>query len=238
MTAEFLDLAKPMSELTSGEAYLLFMASKGPDDPLYMATFERLKELLHGPATGYAWKVVGRREGNEHRGDLVADAVQNAFLRILRQQRRDISQRTGKAIGGIWKPEGNDAGSVAEFSTWFNRVVRSAVMDLLRSEEKFPQTSSEFETIGKDHLSSNPVEGGEDKLSETPPDDAISAEKFLKLKTCIDNLEDPYRSVLSMMFYERKSQSEIAEQLKTNNTAISRWKNTAITRMQECIGNF
>lgn len=237
------DLEKPISDLTAGEAYLRFMACKSSDIREFELLSNRLWTLLYGPATGYAWKVVGGRKGNERQEHLIEDAVQTAFLKIVRQQRTDRNQRTGEEIGGKWTPKVNGA----RFETWFNGIVGNQVRDL-RRKEKGPigpglrkekgDIPTNAVTPKIDESVYTPIEVVADSRSKTAIQNAMDAENEARLNLCLDKLEVRYRDVLMMNYYESKSQTEIAKELDTNSTAVCRWMDFARKSMEKCLGSF
>ena len=208
---------KPISELTGGGAYLRFMDCKGPDDPEYYPLWDRIKTLCYGQATGYAWTGLGGKTGNEHLSDLVEKAVDKTFQKILQQQRKEISPRTKRPVGGIWNPQGNAQGNVARFETWFNCIVGNNLRAFL--DDFLPNPI---------HIKIRPSTTNPEKL-------AIAKEQALMVRRCLRKLKKSHQTVLLMIFYEDKSQTEIAEELDTNDTQVTQWRDVAFEQMKECL---
>lgn len=228
--------SKPISELTAGEAYLRFMDCKGPDDPEFYPLWDRIETLCYGQAIGYAWTGLGGKSGNENLSDLVEKAVDKTFLKIRQQQRRDISPRTKRPVGGIWHPEGNAQGYVAKFETWFNRVVGNNLRAFLKSNDKQPVPISNPRTDNLDQLLCTPLNIKISPSNQNPEKLSIAKEQALMVRSCLRRLENPYRNVLLLMFYEEKSKTEIAEELGTNDSQVTRWKEIAFEQMKGCLG--
>jgi RNA polymerase sigma factor (sigma-70 family) len=163
-------------------------------------------------------QIIGRVQGGETRffEELVRrhqDAVFAMALRFVgeRADAEDVAQevflRVHRSLDGF---KGD-----AKFSTWLYRITFNLCTDWLRRSRKTRRKAANIEEAGE-------VADGRVDLEEGLLDD----EERRRVRRALDGLEEKYRSVVLLLYYQKMSYDQIAEvlgmPLKTVETRLYR----------------
>jgi RNA polymerase sigma-70 factor (ECF subfamily) len=163
-------------------------------------------------------RIIGRVRGGETRafGELVArhqDSVYGMALRFVggRGDAEDVAQEVFlRAYRGLEGFKGN-----AKLSTWLYRITFNLCADWLRRNKRADRMAATIETAAELADSRVNLEEG-----------VVMAEERDTLRSALDRLDERYRSVVVLLYYQKMSYEQIAAVLdlpvKTVETRLYR----------------
>nr|WP_281349871.1 RNA polymerase sigma factor [Paenibacillus tengchongensis] len=89
----------------------------------------------------------------------------------------------------------------SSFSTWLYRIAYRTCLDWKRANDREWQHRTAADYTENDYIS-----------SQTPEQEALRKEATQELDRNLNNLAEPYRSVVQLYYFQRHSYQEIAEQ--------------------------
>lgn len=149
--------------------------------------------------------------------DLAADAVQEAFLSVLRKGAR-FEER-------------------AQFSSWLFRVVLNRSIDIRRRERRVA-TETDASPRGKGGAPEEPEPGGKSGASavEEPPDAVQSAERAAAVHAAIRRLSPKLEEIVLLRYPEGLSYEEIGDVLGLPPGTVRSRLNRAHAALRELLG--
>jgi RNA polymerase sigma-70 factor (ECF subfamily) len=158
------------------------------------------------------------------------DGVYSFALRILAGDGDSAADATQKAFIAAWNAIGRYRDG--NLRAWLMRIVHNQCYDLLRQQQRHPQTSldSLTEAYESPAFLTDPGDGPEETLEQ--------GEMWHAIEQCLNRLPDGQRAAVILCDVEGYDYQEIAAILEISLGTVKSRLNRARTRLQECLHSF
>ncbi len=159
--------------------------------------------------------------------DLTSSKLYGVAVRVVtnREWAEDVLQ---EAYLNIWRIAADYKASLSPPMAWMALVVRSRGLDFLRR-----RTSDRADHVQElDETISETVAGN----APNPVDVADASQQARALHSCLQQLENRQREVISLAYLRDLSHGELAEQLKLPLGTVKTWIRRGLEQLRGCMG--
>lgn len=150
-----------------------------------------------------------------------ADRLLGVALRIVRH--RDLAEDIlHEAFIQIWRMAHTFDSARGSGRAWLSTIVRNRALNVLRAGRR-------TQPIDDGALDAIP------DCAEKPDETLERIDDEVRLKRCLQNLDDMKRTSILLAYVDGLSQSEIAERLGTSHNTVKSWVRRGLLALRECL---